>query len=171
MWNSPKLFFKPIKRLKLIESRFPKRSSNFYEVLSWENTSVAITIFCIVCLEALAFRLDDVSNNQLLCVDFSRLRLSRPTLQDSFSASLFPFDTIDGYCASSFSLFKHFRKIRIEVRCVRDAWPCMQNVNIVLKGNLPPWGPHPGGILLIKVYTWGALPYETDGDARRKFWV
>ena len=40
-----------IKRLKFIGIWFPERSANFCSVLSGENSTVAITIFCIVCFD------------------------------------------------------------------------------------------------------------------------
>ena len=58
-----KVIFRLIKPSKLIRNWFPKRSTNFYSVLLSENSPVAITIFCIVCFEAVARVLYDVSNN------------------------------------------------------------------------------------------------------------
>ena len=40
--------------LKFIGSEFPERSKDFYAVLSIDNSTVTIKIFCIVCLEAIA---------------------------------------------------------------------------------------------------------------------
>ena len=58
-----KVIFRLTKPLKLIRGWFPKRSTNFYSVLLSENSPVPITIFCIVCFEAVARVLYDVSNN------------------------------------------------------------------------------------------------------------
>ena len=41
-------------------------------MLTW---SVAITIFCIVCLDEVAHGLDDVSNDRLNCADVPEIRL------------------------------------------------------------------------------------------------
>ena len=60
---------------KLIGSWFPGRSANFNLVSSRENLTVATAIFCIVCFEALARGLDDVSNYLLQCTDVSVIRL------------------------------------------------------------------------------------------------
>ena len=46
--NVTKVILRSIKCLKLTESWFLERSANFYSVLSGENLTVAITIFCIV---------------------------------------------------------------------------------------------------------------------------
>ena len=58
-----KAIFRLIKPLKLIRSWFPERSTTFYSALLRKNSPVAITIFCTVCLEAVARVLYDVSNN------------------------------------------------------------------------------------------------------------
>ena len=58
-----KVIFRLINPLKLIRSWFPNRSTNFYSVLLSKNSPVPITIFCIVCFEAVARVLYDVSNN------------------------------------------------------------------------------------------------------------
>ena len=39
------------------------------------NVNVAIKIFCIVCFEAVACELDDVSNNRLRYADFPGIRV------------------------------------------------------------------------------------------------
>ena len=62
-YSLAKAIFRLIKPLKLIRSWFPERSTTFYLVLLRENSPVAITIFCIVCFEAVARVLYDVSNN------------------------------------------------------------------------------------------------------------
>ena len=67
--NFTKAIFRPIKRLKLIGIWFPERTANVYSVLSRENSTVAITIFCIFCFELVARDLDDVSDNQLKFAD------------------------------------------------------------------------------------------------------
>ena len=46
-------------------------TGNFYSVLSRENSVVAFTIFGVVCFEAVARGLDDVSNDRLKCANFS----------------------------------------------------------------------------------------------------
>ena len=61
-------------RLKLIGSWFPERSANVYSVLSRENSAVVFTIFGVVCFEAVARGLDDVSNDRLKCADVSGIR-------------------------------------------------------------------------------------------------
>ena len=67
-----KVIFRPIKCLKLIGIRWlPERSTNLYSVSTRENSRIAITRFCIVYVEAVAFGLDDVSNSIKL---FGRLR-------------------------------------------------------------------------------------------------
>ena len=100
-----KVIFRPIIRLKLIGRRFPKRSSNFYSVLSWENTSVAFTIFGIVCFEAFARRLDDVSNNPC-----GRLGNQTPGQHPKIlSLPLFSLDTID-HIAPLSSLYSNILK-------------------------------------------------------------
>ena len=58
-----KVIFRLTKPLKSIRGWFPKRSTNFYSVLLSKNSPVPITIFCIVCFEAVARVLYDVSNN------------------------------------------------------------------------------------------------------------
>ena len=58
-----KVIFRLTKPLKSIRSWFPERSTTFHLVLLRENSPVAITIFCIVCFEAVARVLYDVSNN------------------------------------------------------------------------------------------------------------
>ena len=50
--NVTKVIFRPIKRLKLTGSWSLERSANFYSVLSGQNSTVAVTIFCIVYFEA-----------------------------------------------------------------------------------------------------------------------
>ena len=47
-----------------------------YPVLSRENSSVTITVLCVVYFEAVACGLDGVSNKQLKCADVSGIRLS-----------------------------------------------------------------------------------------------
>ena len=56
-------------------SWFPKASAKFFSVLLRRNSTVAITIFCIVCFEAVARGLDDVLNNRLKCADFPAIIL------------------------------------------------------------------------------------------------
>ena len=46
--NFTKAIFRPIERLILIGSQFPERFANFSSVLSRENSTVVITIYCIV---------------------------------------------------------------------------------------------------------------------------
>ena len=72
--NFTKVIFRPIKRLELFGT-FSERSANYYFVLHRQNSTVAITIFCIVCFEAVALGLDDVLNNRLHCVDVPGIRL------------------------------------------------------------------------------------------------
>ena len=55
--------------MKLVESLFLERPENFYSVFSRKNLTVVIKIFCIVCFDAVARGLDDVSNNRLKCAD------------------------------------------------------------------------------------------------------
>ena len=54
-----------------MNSWFLERSATFYSVLSRENSTVAIRIFCVVSFEAVARGLDDISNKPLKCVDVS----------------------------------------------------------------------------------------------------
>jgi len=61
--------------LKLIGSWFAERPANFYSVLSRENSTVAIRIFCVVSFEAVACGLDDISSNPLKRADVSGIRL------------------------------------------------------------------------------------------------
>ena len=68
--NFTRVIFRPLKHLKLIGSWFPKGSAKFFSVLLRRNSTVAITIFCIVCFEAVARGLDDVLNNRPRCADF-----------------------------------------------------------------------------------------------------
>ena len=73
MWISPKLFldqFKAWINQKLVF----EESANFYSVLSRGNSTIIITTFCIVCFEAVAGGLDDVSNNRLNYADVSGIR-------------------------------------------------------------------------------------------------
>ena len=72
--NFTKVIFRPIKRLELF-GKFSERSANFYSVLHRQNSTVAITVFCIVCFEAFVLGLDDVLNNRLQCVDVPGIRL------------------------------------------------------------------------------------------------
>ena len=44
-----KVIFRPIKRLKVMESFFPDRWANFYSVMSRENLTVLITDFLLWC--------------------------------------------------------------------------------------------------------------------------
>ena len=74
---SPELFLDHL-NAKLIRSWFPGRSANFNLVSSRENLTVASAIFCIVCFEALARGLDDVSNYLLQCTDVPVIRLLFP---------------------------------------------------------------------------------------------
>ena len=62
-------------RLKLIGNWFPERSANFYSALSRKNSAVASTIFGVVCFEAVACGLDNVSSDRLKCADVSGIRL------------------------------------------------------------------------------------------------
>ena len=74
MWISPKLFldqFNAWINQKLVF----EESTNFYSVLSRENSTVTITIFCIVCFEAVVGGLDDISNDRLNRADVSGIRL------------------------------------------------------------------------------------------------
>ena len=50
--NVTKVIFRSIKRLKLTGSWSLERSANFYSVLSGQNSTVAVTIFCIVYFKA-----------------------------------------------------------------------------------------------------------------------
>ena len=61
--NFTKVIFRPVKRLKLIGSWVPERTANFYSVLSRENSTLTITIFCIFRFEVIARGLDDVSRS------------------------------------------------------------------------------------------------------------
>ena len=72
--NFTKVIFRPIKRLELFE-KFSERSANQYSVLHRQNSTVAITVFCIVCFEAVVLELDDVLNNRLQCADVPGIRL------------------------------------------------------------------------------------------------
>ena len=56
-------------------SWFPKASAKFFSVLLRRNSTVAITIFCIVCFEAVARGLDDVLNNRSKCANFPGITL------------------------------------------------------------------------------------------------
>ena len=47
----------------------------FYSVLSRENSAVAFTMFGVVCFEAVARGIDDVSNDRLKFADVSVNRL------------------------------------------------------------------------------------------------
>ena len=58
-----------------MNSWFLERSASFYSVLSRENSTVAIKIFCSVCFEAVARKLDDVSNNRLIHADVSGISI------------------------------------------------------------------------------------------------
>ena len=99
-----KVIFRLIKPLKLIRSWFPERSTTFYLVLLRENSPVAITIFCIVCFEAVARVLYDVSNNvrtpqeldfRLIATsknDFSEIHMSSGQ-RPQFVVPLFSLDT------------------------------------------------------------------------------
>ena len=74
--NFTKVILKLIKHLKLIRSWFLGKSTNFCSVLSREQDStVGITIFCILCFEAVTHGPDNVSNNLLKYVDVSGIRL------------------------------------------------------------------------------------------------
>ena len=77
MGISPELFLDHL-NAKLIRSWFPGRSANFNLVSSTENLTVATAVFCIVCFEALASELDDVSNYLLKCTDVPVIRLLFP---------------------------------------------------------------------------------------------
>ena len=70
--NFIKAIFRPIKRVK---------SSNFYLVLSRENSAVVITIAYIFCSGAVERGLDDVSNNLWNVADVpgSEIHVSPPT--------------------------------------------------------------------------------------------
>ena len=68
--NFTRVIFRPLKHLRLIGSWFPKGSAKFFSVLLRRNSTVAITIFCIVCFEAVTRGLDDVLNNRSKCADF-----------------------------------------------------------------------------------------------------
>ena len=72
--NFTKVNVRPIKRLELF-GKFSERSANYYSVLHRLNSTVAITVLCIVCFEAVALGLDDVLNNCLQCVDVPGIRL------------------------------------------------------------------------------------------------
>ena len=72
--NFTKVIFRPIKRLELF-GKFSERSANFYSVLHRQNSTVAITVFCIVCFEAVVLGLDAVLNHRLKCVDVPGIRL------------------------------------------------------------------------------------------------
>lgn len=63
--NFTRVILRPTKRLKLIGSLFPEKSSNVYSGLSKEYSTVVITIVCIVCFEAVVHGLQEISNNQL----------------------------------------------------------------------------------------------------------
>ena len=58
-----------------MSSWFLERSANFYSVLSRENSTVTIRIFCVVSFEAVVHGLEDISNNPLKCADVSGIRL------------------------------------------------------------------------------------------------
>ena len=58
-----------------MNSWFLERRAKFYSVLSRENSTVAIRIFCVVSFEIVARGLDDISNNPLKCLDVSGIRL------------------------------------------------------------------------------------------------
>ena len=71
--NFTKVIFRPIKRLELF-GKFSERSANQYSVLHRQNSTVATTVFCIVCFEAVVLELDDVLNNRLQCADVPGIR-------------------------------------------------------------------------------------------------
>ena len=99
-----KVIFILTKPLKSIRGWFPKRSTNFYSVLLRKNSPVPITIFCIVCFEAVARVLYDVSNNvrtpqeldfRLIATsknDFSEIHMSSGQ-RPQFVVPLFSLDT------------------------------------------------------------------------------
>ena len=60
---------------KFLKEENVKFRSNFYSVLSRENSTVVITIFCIFCFEEAAHGLDAVSNNQRKFADVLGIRL------------------------------------------------------------------------------------------------
>ena len=74
--NFIKPIFRPIKRLKVIGSWSPERSSNVYSVLSREKSTATIITFCTVSFETVARGLGDFSNNRLKCADVSGNTLS-----------------------------------------------------------------------------------------------
>ena len=55
-------------------SWFPERSANFYSVLSRENLTVTIALFCMFCVEAVARGRDDVPNIPLKFADVPGIR-------------------------------------------------------------------------------------------------
>ena len=67
-----------------MNSWFLERSATFYPVLSRENSTVAIRIFCVVSFEAVARGLDDISNKPLKCVDVSVDFCSIPTSKHNY---------------------------------------------------------------------------------------
>ena len=67
-------YFLTNKTLEINRKLVSERSANFYLVFSRENSTVAITIFCIVCFEAVVRGLDDVSNNRTKCADVPGIR-------------------------------------------------------------------------------------------------
>ena len=69
--NFIKPIFRPMKRLKVMGSWSPERSSNVYSVLSRENSTANIITFCTVSFETVARGLGDVLNNRLKCADVS----------------------------------------------------------------------------------------------------
>ena len=99
-----KVIFRLTKPLKSIRGWFPKRSTTFYSVLLSKNSPVPITIFCIVCFEAVARVLYDVSNNvrtpqeldfRLITTsenDFSEIHMSSGQ-RPKFVVPLFSLDT------------------------------------------------------------------------------
>ena len=68
-------FFKPNEHLRLIESWFPDRSASFYSELSRVISQSPLQYSAVVCFEAVASWLEDVSNNRLKCVDIVGIRL------------------------------------------------------------------------------------------------
>ena len=92
--NFTKVFFRPIKHMKLIRCWFPKRSANFYYFSvvkrEWDivlSLCVAITIFCIVYFEAIAPGLDDVPNNRLKYADVPGTISQKTSVKFTFLAN------------------------------------------------------------------------------------
>ena len=73
LWMSTELFLDQLNAWNWSEVGFRKSPQTL--ALSRGNLTVVITIFFIVCFEAVVHRVGNVSNNRLKCADFSGIRL------------------------------------------------------------------------------------------------